>query len=61
MLLRYFPAGTDKQGYGFGGTGKKSFAKQFDSYGEPFGINDTIGCSLDLDGGSVRYSKNGIL
>jgi len=26
--------GTDKQGYGFGGTGKKSFGRQFDSYGE---------------------------
>ena len=26
--------GTDSQGYGFGGTGKKSFARQFDTYGE---------------------------
>ena len=26
--------GTDKEGFGFGGTGKKSFGKQFDSYGE---------------------------
>lgn len=26
--------GTDKEGYGFGGTGKKSFGRQFDSYGE---------------------------
>lgn len=26
--------GTDKFGFGFGGTGKKSFGKQFDSYGE---------------------------
>lgn len=26
--------GTDKEGYGFGGTGKKSFNKQFDDYGE---------------------------
>ena len=29
----FFP-GTDKQGFGFGGTGKKSFGRQFDSYGE---------------------------
>lgn len=26
--------GTDRQGFGFGGTGKKSFGKQFDNYGE---------------------------
>ena len=26
--------GTDNQSYGFGGTGKKSFNRQFDSYGE---------------------------
>ena len=26
--------GTDNQGFGFGGTGKKSFARQFDTYGE---------------------------
>lgn len=26
--------GCDKEGFGFGGTGKKSFGKQFDSYGE---------------------------
>lgn len=29
--------GTDKQGFGFGGTGKKSFAKSFEDYGEKFG------------------------
>ena len=26
--------GTDKEGFGFGGTGKKSHGRQFDSYGE---------------------------
>ncbi|XP_067131115.1 ATP-dependent RNA helicase DDX1 [Centruroides vittatus] len=51
--------GTDKQGFGFGGTGKKSFGKQFDDYGEKFGINDVIGCYLDLDNGSIKFSKNG--
>lgn len=51
--------GTDKQGYGFGGTGKKSFGKQFDDYGEKFGINDVIGCYLDLDNGLIKFSKNG--
>lgn len=51
--------GTDKQGFGFGGTGKKSFNRQFDSYGEPFGMHDVIGCFLDLDAGSIKFSKNG--
>ncbi|KAK7113868.1 hypothetical protein V1264_000029 [Littorina saxatilis] len=52
--------GTCKFGFGFGGTGKKSWGKQFDSYGEPFGMNDTIGCHLDLDNGEIRWSKNGV-
>lgn len=26
--------GTDKEGFGFGGTGKKSFGRQFDTYGQ---------------------------
>ncbi|XP_029937344.1 ATP-dependent RNA helicase DDX1-like [Myripristis murdjan] len=51
--------GTDKYGFGFGGTGKKSHNKQFDSYGEEFTMHDTIGCYLDLDNGHVSYSKNG--
>ncbi|UYV62061.1 DDX1 [Cordylochernes scorpioides] len=51
--------GTDKQGFGFGGTGKKSFGKQFDSYGESFGMHDVIGCYLDLDNGIIKFSKNG--
>lgn len=55
----YNNAGTDKESYGFGGTGKKSFGRQFDSYGEPFGMNDTIGCCLDLDNNVIKYLKNG--
>lgn len=51
--------GTDHWGYGFGGTGKKSNNKNFDSYGESFGMNDTIGCYLDLDNSEVSFSKNG--
>ncbi|CAG5928137.1 unnamed protein product [Menidia menidia] len=52
--------GTDKHGFGFGGTGKKSNNKQFDSYGEEFTMHDTIGCYLDLDKSEISYSKNGI-
>nr|CAB3236898.1 ATP-dependent RNA helicase DDX1-like [Phallusia mammillata] len=52
--------GTDKQGYGFGGTGKKSNNRQFDTYGEPFTMHDTVGCYLDMDAGKIKYSKNGV-
>lgn len=52
--------GTDKFGFGFGGTGKKSNAKQFDSYGEPFGMHDTIGCLLNLSKGEISFTKNGV-
>ncbi|XP_061024755.1 ATP-dependent RNA helicase DDX1 [Eubalaena glacialis] len=51
--------GTDKFGFGFGGTGKKSHNKQFDNYGEEFTMHDTIGCYLDMDKGHVKFSKNG--
>jgi len=52
--------GTCRFGYGFGGTGKKSNKKQFDSYGEAFGMHDVIGCHLDLDNLEIRYTKNGV-
>lgn len=45
--------------YRFGGTGKKSNNKQFDTYGEPFGLNDKIGCYIDLDNFTIGFSKNG--
>lgn len=51
--------GTDKFGFGFGGTGKKSNNKQFDNYGEAFGMHDIVGCYLDLDAGQIKFSKNG--
>uniref|UniRef100_A0AAX7T9L2 ATP-dependent RNA helicase n=1 Tax=Astatotilapia calliptera TaxID=8154 RepID=A0AAX7T9L2_ASTCA len=51
--------GTDKYGFGFGGTGKKSNNKQFDSYGEEFTMHDTIGCYLDLEKSQISFSKNG--
>lgn len=52
--------GTDKFGFGFGGTGKKSNAKQFDSYGESFGMHNVIGCYLNLSKGEISFSKNGV-
>ncbi|XP_066153247.1 ATP-dependent RNA helicase Ddx1 [Euwallacea fornicatus] len=52
--------GTDKFGWGYGGTGKKSHNRQFDNYGEAFGKNDVITCLLDLDKGEVKFAKNGV-
>jgi len=54
-----FDLGTDKESFGFGGTGKKSFGRKFDTYGEPFGFDDTIGCYIDLNDYSILFSKNG--
>lgn len=51
--------GTDRFGYGFGGTGKKSNNRQFDDYGEAYGMHDVIGCLLDLDKMEIRFTKNG--
>ena len=51
--------GTDRLGFGFGGTGKKSYSKQFDNYGEAYGKDDTIGCWIDLDSMTIKWSKNG--
>ncbi|KAI1708674.1 DEAD/DEAH box helicase domain-containing protein [Ditylenchus destructor] len=51
--------GTDPLGFGFGGTGKKSNAGQFEDYGESFTLHDVIGCFLDLDNNAVHFSKNG--
>jgi len=36
LVIRLFISipGKDKMGWGFGGTGKKSFASQFEDYGE---------------------------
>jgi ATP-dependent RNA helicase DDX1 len=51
--------GTCKNGYGFGGTGKKSNSKQFNDYGEPFGKSDVITCLLTLDNGEIKFLKNG--
>ena len=60
MLQAALDLGTCKNGFGFGGTGKKSNCKQFDSYGESFGLQDTIGCYLDLDDMAIYYTKNGV-
>ncbi|CAO1433733.1 unnamed protein product [Diamesa serratosioi] len=50
--------GTDKFSFGFGGTGKKSHNRQFDDYGDSFGMHDVIGCLLDLVKQEISFTKN---
>ncbi|XP_033358638.1 ATP-dependent RNA helicase Ddx1 [Bombus vosnesenskii] len=52
--------GTDKFGFGYGGTGKKSNAKQFDNYGKAFGMHDVVGCLLNLSKGEISFTLNGV-
>ncbi len=51
--------GTDASGIGYGGTGKASWARQFNTYGEPFGQGDVIGCLLDRVRNTCEFSRNG--
>lgn len=52
--------GTDKMGFGFGGTGKKSNGNQFVDYGDSYVHGDVIGCELDREIGSMAFYKNGV-
>ncbi|KAL3905772.1 MAG: hypothetical protein SGPRY_010797, partial [Prymnesium sp.] len=51
--------GTDPHGFGFGGTGKKSYSNQFDPYGETFGEGDILGTVIDRPRGIISFVKNG--
>merc|ERR1719188_431415 len=51
--------GDTAEGWGWGGTGKKSHNNQFGDYGGPFTAGDVIGCIIDIDQGLVSYTKNG--
>ncbi len=50
----YIVSGKDKNGFGFGGTGKKSYASQFDDYGEVCVVYLISGCGLSLFNAGVR-------
>lgn len=51
--------GKDSHGFGYGGTGKKSYGNQFIDYGEVYSKNDFICCYFDYVEGKILYSKNG--
>jgi len=51
--------GREEGSFGYGGTGWKSNDNSFTRYGKMFGINDTIGCAIDLEQRNISYFKNG--
>lgn len=53
--------GTDRHSFGYGGTAKKSHARQFNTYGEEYKQGDVVGCLFDGDQGTLSFSKNGVV
>jgi len=51
--------GKDLHGFGYGGTGMKSYNSNFEAYGIKYSDDDVVGCYLDLDEGHISYSVNG--
>lgn len=51
--------GIDEKSFGYGSTGKKSWNKKFEDYGEAFEEGDIIGCLLDREKQTVSFCKNG--
>lgn len=60
-LAASYNLGMDKHGFGYGSTGNKSHARQFDAYGEPYAKGDVVGCLLDARAGTLAFSRNGQL
>lgn len=51
--------GTDTKSFGYGGTAKKSHAKQFIDYGEKYVKGATVGSYIDLDAHTIGFTKDG--
>lgn len=53
--------GEVKMSYGYDSSGKKALDAEFTEYGQSFGVDDVIGCYLDLesDPKTVSFTKNG--
>lgn len=51
--------GDTAEGWGWGGTGKKSHNNNFEDYGGQFTKGDVIGCVIDMDQGTISFLKNG--
>lgn len=51
--------GVEGKSFGFGSTGKKSWNRAFDDYGEAYQDGDVIGVLLDHDAHTISFFKNG--
>jgi len=58
-MAAHYELGKDAYGFGFGGTGMKSFNGTFEAYGTKYGDGAVIGCFLDLEKLEISYSING--
>lgn len=58
-LAAHYELGRDEHGFGFGGTGMKSFNNAFEKYGNKYGDKSVVGCYLDLETKVISYSING--
>ena len=59
-MQAHLELGKDSQGFGYGGTGMRSWNNSFEQYGVKFGNSNTIGCYLDLDNKEILYSVDGV-
>jgi ATP-dependent RNA helicase DDX1 len=55
--------GTDARGFGYGGTGMKSYRGKFDAYGKAYGKGDRVACLVSFDDHtgavSIKFMRNG--
>ena len=51
--------GTCANGFGFGGTAKKSNGGKFVDFGRPYSEGDCVGCYLDLAANTIGFTHNG--
>lgn len=59
-MAAHYEIGKDAYGFGFGGSGMKSFNGTFEAYGVKYVDGAVIGCLLDLEKREISYSINGI-
>lgn len=57
-MAAHHELGKDAHGFGYGGTGMKSVNGTFEKYGTSFGNGDTVGCYLNWDDLTIKYSVN---
>ena len=57
LVLRFL--GDTAEGWGWGGTGKKSHNNEYADYSGPFLAGDVIGCIIDMEQSTISFTKTG--